>query len=343
MRITSLTAKNILSFDPDGVELNFDSKLTVIVGPNGAGKSNIIRLVDLITKALDSADPASVGPEMWRAAGDVLTAFASARHHGTDAERRQVVRLGIEFTTGTERDLVLSFVQAAIYSTVLSQKLPEGVPGLAEWVVREVVEEKLQPLFRGSIVLEHEGSSSQRWTIGYDFGAVEGRSFRWVLSSLRPVSGILELDDGESPAPFQQLLSDRLSGIPHWETDDDGGSAHPFGPFRLVYLCPGIAAHIVEVQVQARPDAFDAERGPTRRFAELSGVTGSIQQSYSFAWVLRRVLGAGMSFVTEQLRGVGTFGAPPRPANTYLWSELRTPIPLREPFALPLQIGRAHV
>ena len=48
--LQSITAQNILSFGPDGVQLDL-KPLNVLVGPNGSGKSNLLEIVSLFQAA----------------------------------------------------------------------------------------------------------------------------------------------------------------------------------------------------------------------------------------------------------------------------------------------------
>jgi predicted ATPase len=50
MSLTKLELKNVLSFGPDGAELELKS-LNVLIGPNGSGKSNLIEAITLLRAA----------------------------------------------------------------------------------------------------------------------------------------------------------------------------------------------------------------------------------------------------------------------------------------------------
>ncbi len=49
--LLNIKAKNLLSFGPEGVELDLDSPLTVLIGPNGSGKSNLLEAIRLLQSA----------------------------------------------------------------------------------------------------------------------------------------------------------------------------------------------------------------------------------------------------------------------------------------------------
>ena len=50
MLIHRIKLKNILSFGPDGMELEL-KPLNVLIGPNGSGKSNLIEVMGLLQAA----------------------------------------------------------------------------------------------------------------------------------------------------------------------------------------------------------------------------------------------------------------------------------------------------
>ena len=61
-----IRAKNLLSFGPDGIDLEL-SALNVLIGPNGSGKSNLFEVIRLLQAAPhDLAKPASTdGISNW--------------------------------------------------------------------------------------------------------------------------------------------------------------------------------------------------------------------------------------------------------------------------------------
>ena len=48
--LTTIKARNLLSFGPDGLDLDLGS-LNVLIGPNGSGKSNLLETVGLLRGA----------------------------------------------------------------------------------------------------------------------------------------------------------------------------------------------------------------------------------------------------------------------------------------------------
>jgi ATPase subunit of ABC transporter with duplicated ATPase domains len=149
VRVTSLHVENLLTFGC--FHLRLDAGRRIIVGPNGAGKSNIVRVIDLAQKAIDSVSQGLASPRFAGAADQVLRSFAAARHHGEPTDRDAVVRLAIELTTAAERLRFGTFVRAAVLHTLI-QEIASGDGGtraeLAQWVEREVTDEKLTPLLR---------------------------------------------------------------------------------------------------------------------------------------------------------------------------------------------------
>ena len=56
-----IRAKNLLSFGPDGIDLEL-SALNVLIGPNGSGKSNLFEVVRLLQAApSDLSEPVRTG------------------------------------------------------------------------------------------------------------------------------------------------------------------------------------------------------------------------------------------------------------------------------------------
>ena len=81
--LTRIKAQNLLSFGPEGIDLELPA-LTVLIGPNGSGKSNLLETVGLLHGApSDFASPIRVSGGIqnwiWRGWGDcVVTASVEA-------------------------------------------------------------------------------------------------------------------------------------------------------------------------------------------------------------------------------------------------------------------------
>jgi len=168
MKIEALHVENLLSFDT--YDLRFDDSLTVLVGPNGAGKTNVVRMLDLMATALAWADERFVPGTAMPVVEQVLDSYAGARHEGASTTTPARVRLTLALTTQGELDRVVAFVQAGLLSTLLGELSGSGASGqLAAWVSSEVTAEKLAPMWRGALVLEHSGVPDASWEIAYEF------------------------------------------------------------------------------------------------------------------------------------------------------------------------------
>jgi hypothetical protein len=339
MKLRTLDVENLLSFDQ--FHLNFDDHLTVLVGPNGSGKSNVVRMLDLVRTAITWADERWTRSEVAAATEQVLAEYAQARHRGTEGASPARVRVGIELTTDPERQRVVAFMQAAILSTVLGElSSTNDQTTLADWVSDQVVPAALAPLDGGTMVLEYPGVPDAPWQVGYEF-ACAGATYRWVLAGTAS-SGLIRV--GEGVAGGTPLPSDRLSEL-LFGIAASGGTPpslpDPLPPFTLNALCPA-ADRTVQIQMGgSNPGRLQLELSPFRRFADLNRVratTGGRERNYSLARPLRLVLDDALVVVGEQLRGVGTRGAPARPAGLYRWQELTSPLPRHEPYALPLRL-----
>ena len=166
MLIKSLHVENLLTFDT--FDLDLEGGTHTIVGPNGSGKSNVVRLFDLVGKAVDFSS--GVGRNLFyaQAADQVLRSFAAAHHHGEPQDRPAVVRLTFELSTPQEKLRLATFIRAAILCT-LAEEIRPGDPGiklaLSQWITDEVTDDKLAPLFRGAIVLRHVEPAWVSWRL----------------------------------------------------------------------------------------------------------------------------------------------------------------------------------
>ncbi len=96
MKFGTLHVENLLSFDE--FQVGFDEALTVLVGPNGSGKTNVVRVLDLVVRALDWTDGRWGGDATGALAQIALDAYAQARHRDSAPERPMRVCLDLEFT-----------------------------------------------------------------------------------------------------------------------------------------------------------------------------------------------------------------------------------------------------
>lgn len=223
MLLKVLYAGNVMTFDdfvltPDGQSL-------VVVGPNGSGKSNIVRIVDLVGKALDWAVGGPLGSEASSPATQVLESFAAARHHGQPSSRGSVIRLSVEWTTTAERERIAVYVRAAVLTVVLTQMRSAGaLSGAAgdlsidAWIESQLMEDVLAPLFSGTIVLRHTGMPHVPWEVGYEF-THNGALYSWLFAGPTVMPRIVRVDapplghTGRPPTDLlESLLGEALSG-----------------------------------------------------------------------------------------------------------------------------------
>ena len=342
MKLTRIAVRNLLSFADE--DLVLDRGLTVVVGPNGAGKSNLARLVGLAGMALEWLEDRSGGryqPSRQPFAEGALVDYAAARHRGSAPDELSRLVLGVEFRSAEMEDLAC-FVRAAVVSSVLTQQSQAG-ERMSEWAAGQITPQALDPLARGSLVLEHSGSAGGPWDVFYEF-EVGNVAYQWALASRRPagqVIGAVEADagsvgrDGRSEPVWRVLFGQAGE-------DQSGRDLPDLPPFSLDLLCrPGGIP--VQAPVIQGGSTFSPELEPLRRFAELAGLEPWTQvqsRVYSLAWVLRLLFGRGLVVIGEQFRGVATMTAPLRQAGEYDVSDLAAPVSGSEPYALPLRLLR---
>lgn len=345
MKLTRLSAQNLLSFDT--FELELDPQRTVIVGPNGSGKTNVTRLLTLMGSALVWANregPRGSAVEPGSAAR-ILEGFAGARHL-PDNGYRPSVRVAFELTEDWERDLVVAFLRAALLWS-LSDGLRQGqqhAAQLASWAQSSVTAAACTDLFSGTLIAEHPGIPGMNWEVGLEFahGTPSG-NYRWVLQAPSLHSAIVTAEDATSPPSGLMAGTDVLTGRLLGTTP--GGSPLTSLPslpqFSLDYLCP-TAGQAIRLVVGDRAESLDRHLSPYKTFLELARLPQPVAPApgYSIATVLDRIYGAGLLLVGEQLRGVGTWGAALPRAGTYAWEELANPPVNREPYLVPLRLFR---
>lgn len=338
--MTSLQVENLMTFGD--FRLCLDDQRCTVVGPNGAGKSNIVRVVDLVQKAVDSVSE-GYGSPRWRAADQVLRSYAAARHHGEPPDRAAVVRLAIELTTPGERAQVGTFVRAAILHTVI-QEISTGDSAirvaLAEWAEREITEERLAALFSGVIVLRHAGMAHVPWEISYEF-CLDAAEYSWLLVGPGMSHGIVQADSSAArlSATARQPLAECLLGVP--QSASPPVLPVPLPSFDLAQMCPGAGAAAAEPVVHTGTGIIDPQFTVFRRAIELLGLPApenAGQRTFPLAYVLSAILNDGVIVVGEQLRGLGTGGTPPQQLGPYPWEALVSPTRSRAPWQLPLRL-----
>jgi ABC-type lipoprotein export system ATPase subunit len=339
--VKSLHVENLLTFDT--FELRLDGGTHTVVGPNGAGKSNIVRLFDLVGKGVDWASLSARNPAYIQAAQQVLQSFAGAHHHGTSPDRPAIVRLEVEFATPDEREHLATFLRAAILCTLLDEtnRDPGIKLALSHWVETEIVDDKLTPLFAGTLVLRHVGMPHLSWDVSYEF-THGGENYSWLLATRGFSQSIVRVASEHAGlsniAPKQ--LKECLLGIPS-NTPQTNPLPDPLPEFDFGSLCPTDSAGMTAITIRTGTGSFDVELQPFRRASELLGIpsvsTGG-QQAFALAHVLSMLLDDGMITLGEQFRGLGIGGTPPQQAGPYSWEALVSPLRSRAPWVLPMRL-----
>jgi hypothetical protein len=334
VRVISLQVENLMTFGD--FRLCLEGGRCTVVGPNGAGKSNVVRVVDLVQKALDSVGE-GYGSPRWHAADQVLRSCAAARHHGEPADRPAVVRLAVELTTAAERVQVGTFFRAAVLHTViqeLSGADSDARLALAQWAEQAIVDERLGALFSGAIVLRHSGMAQVPWEISYEF-SVGGVWYSWLLAAPGMSRGIVRADSQTArlSATGRRPLAECLLGVAR-----PGGTTVPLPAelpdFDLSRMCPDPGAAAAEPVVHFGTGIVDQQFTVFRRAIELLGLPApetAAQRAFPLAYVLSKIVNDGVIVVGEQLRGLGTGGSPPQQPGPYPWQALASPTRSRAP------------
>lgn len=341
MIVESLVARNLLTFQ--AFEFAFDEKATVVVGPNGAGKSNVVRLLDLVQKALESVEYGTAAQPNTLAARQVLASFAAARHFALPPDADAEVRLAVRFTTAAERLLLLTYLRAAILHTLM-QDLSSGAgferrAELAAWVEREIGQEQLAPLAQGVIVLRHRGLPQDPWEITYEFRFGD-RAYTWVLAAPDAVNVIHPADDDARlrPAPYR-VLAERLLDVAN---PGNRPIALPMElpAFYFARLCPDTGEAAPAPTLLLGTGVFSRDHAPFRAAITLLGIPAEprSQQPFPLSYLLGILLNDGMIVVGEQLRGLGTGGSAPRQPGPYPWQALSSPGRSHASWLLPLRL-----
>ncbi len=342
MLVRSLHVENLLAFNTFALVL--DGKTHVIVGPNGSGKSNIVRIFDLVGKALEQTSVGTLATALGPAADQVLRSFAAARHHGQPPQRESVVRVELELTTPLERDRLTAFVRAAILHTLI-EELQSGDPParvrLAEWTDAEIGDDALSPLLAGAVVLRHAGMSHAPWEVSYEF-TYDGVDYCWLIAGPNMMPGIVRSDSRPAwrGAGVRKRLLDCLFGM-----SATGGQPaqlpDPLPPFDLAALCPGPSEVVAAPVLRTGGGILDQQLPPFRRAIDLLGLPipeTAPNQTWPLSYVLNLILADGVVTVGEQFRGLGAGGGPPQQPGPYPWEAMASPLRSHAPWALPLRL-----
>jgi len=289
MRLKGIEARELLSFDT--LRLDDLPQTLVVVGPNGAGKSNLLVLLQIVLAAIDRA--ANFSQDAYRA----LLRLATSRRLGAPRAGMSSVRLGIAITEPRERELLVSFVRAAIASSILRDTSSNwDASASIAWIREHVNETVLAPLSAGSIVVDLADAAAGAWEMGYEFAA-GGQRFAWVLEGTPSRGALMRAADARRPDVPSYSIGQKL------DLDEQRVPKQPFTMADL--LPPAGEARMVTLD----PGAQWAEL--TREFAALAGIPlGETQRrSFSLADVLHVVLGQGLALL-------GDLREPPRPEYT---------------------------
>lgn len=346
MLLSVLYAENVVTFEE--FELTPDGQSLVVVGPNGSGKSNIVRVVDLVGKALDWATGGPLGSESGPPATQVLESFAAARHHGQPSSRGSVIRLSVEWTTAAERERIAVYVRAAALSVVLTQLRSAGALSGAggdlsvdAWIESQLTEDVLTPLFSGTIVLRHIGMPHVPWEVGYEF-VHNGVRYCWLFAGLTVTPGIVRVDappqanTGRPPTELlERLLGQTLAAQPPVTLPD------PLPEFTFDALCPAPGEWVAAPAVHLGGGVVDQRFPVFRRAIERLGLPlpeSASNRMLSVAFVLGLLFTEGVIIVGEQFRGLGMGGTPPQQPGPYPWEALVSSYRSHAPAQLPLRL-----
>ncbi len=306
MRLTAIEAADFLSFE--NLVFTLDPGLNVVVGPGGSGKSTLVRVLDLVVRALDSTE---------LGAARLLEEYASAQRHDATGPGL-CVRVGVELDQPSERQAMVTFVRAAVMSA-----LPDGVADkyrdAYDEQVRDVISEHhLRPLFRGKLAVAFDARPEGGWSVAYEF-FYNGRWSCYMLLG-RPSAGQIvpgPLTPGHPPGQGGPHLFDWLR--------PQGGDRLDFD---LASLLPGDDGTITLTVGLLDPSRLTPS---LREFAILAEADVTVSRYYTLAPMLRRVLRAALVLRTDQR-------LPPR--QDYNPAVLGTQPPLTDPSQLPLVAGR---
>lgn len=171
MRVTHLSARGLFSFGADPFNLHLGhADLSVIVGPNASGKSNLGALVDLVVAAVTWSGSLSEVSQLSLDQQPLSAALASAalrtRHRGLPEGSEVEVRLGVDLTGDDERELVASFMRAAIASSPPATSSQRDLR-LESWAA-ELPTEAFRALFQGELVVSHNGVAGSHWRVRFE-------------------------------------------------------------------------------------------------------------------------------------------------------------------------------
>lgn len=349
VRITHLHVQNLLSFE--AFEVDLDVGTTVILGPNGSGKTNLLRVLDLAGSALRwAAEESSTRPGLRQApgpAGRNLDAYRGMSHLGRSGQRQ--VRVGLRLDLDDEKDLLVTFLRAALAWSIRDQLRSAGGDAPVEsWLSEHVTQQTVAPLFETELIVEHSGVPGRSWEVGLNFQLEpQGPHYQWVLAGhhlqdcivLLGPEGRRAAGDPSSPVGLPQQLFglEQLSSTSHLPS--------PVPPFHLGMLAGSTPAGPILLGAGGRT-VVDWSVPPILDFLTRFGAAHPPQDilgtepGWALAAVLSRIWQEKVFTVGEQFRGIGAWGRDLPAAGVYTLEQLDSAAASSEPYLLPARLFR---
>ena len=301
MIIEGVEAEGIFSFGAgdEGLSVDLNEVLTVIVGPNASGKTNLIRILDVVRTVVRFQDPKQ---ENRGALAGRLDRFVSVALRGTAwAPEAARVRVRVAFTRPDEQAMLAAFIRAVVFAALLDGQVPDDrtIADLEAWVASEVTTDKLASLFRGAILVSHTGVLGTPWRLAYEFTHRE-TPFIWHLATAWPNrADVIEPQRHVSMELTSfPSLAQRVFGV-GWGSQ----SGLPRPPERSLMLDTLLTAGDDAVKVQMRSPSVTHLPAPWREFAALARPLISdeylspLQPVIVLASVLSVLLARGLSYL----------------------------------------------
>ncbi len=334
MKIKSIKANNIFAFSNFNLDIA-NQRVTTIVGPNGSGKTNLIRLFSLINTALDYADRLSMGMDSNRCLSE-LNAYLELCNKSTPDNSSLKVELEVEFTTDTEKEQIIYFIQSAVLSRSFpnstgyaSDENREKKNYLANLITEKITAAQLEPLFNGLLCIEHSGLPGSHWQISYRF-IVDNDTFDWAKDfnvGIRPISSIT---NGLSQYQQKDIVKALFGFTPENEDIPSGISKKPF---TLQQLLPGKNENTI-----LKITDHDYSLEPNRCFRKTTGLQSQDNTKTFYFWtILKPLISGSMITVAETLRDANKKSRP-LPIGEYIISQLNERDVDFEPYNLPLRL-----
>lgn len=329
MRITGIRCKDFLSFGTEGVELDSDRHLTVVVGPNGAGKSNVVRALELVRTVMTKiGNPTSYFPSPEANPEDIeLATFArSGRHRGI--ARSAEIAVDVVLTTSRERAMITSFVRSAVASALreLLQPDPMGMLQLGGWVDQQLTPKLMEDLFSGTITISGPSHDLGSWSVVYVFES-DGVAYGWVLSAGTEVNRLRRIQSAGATTQMPMVERFGAEGV----RLNSKPPAMPHDLSRLADLLPGDGEYAL-MAIEQLAGYLD-NVAPFRSFVDLLQI--DLMRSANVTFGLGRVF---WSILAEGLVLTSNFRLPPR--TSYPLADIERHPNLSDGSLVPLALYR---